>query len=238
MYDEDDLLPLSLLAQLAFCERRAALVYVEQLWDDNAFTAEGRVLHERAHEPGTEGRGGVRIARGLLLHSLRLGVSGKADVVEFHLLNAEPLESSPLPEAGVAGVCLPALASLWRVFPVEYKRGRRRAEEGYEIQLCAQALCLEEMLGGMIPAGALYYGETGRRLEVVFDTSLRQRVEAAASRLHALVNGGKTPPARFERKCESCSLLDLCLPKVMSPKKSVRRYLAQAFESTSSPGST
>jgi CRISPR-associated exonuclease Cas4 len=233
MYDEDDLLPLSLLAQLAFCERRAALVYIEQLWEDNAFTAEGRVLHERSHEPGTEVRGGVRLARGLLLRSLRLGVSGKADVVEFHLVD----ETSPedlLPQEGAVGrVRLPGLVGCWRVLPIEYKRGRRRHEEGYEIQLCAQALCLEEMLGGAVTDGALYYAETGRRLNVLFDASLRQQTKAVATRLHELVRESTTPPAHWEKKCESCSLLDLCLPKAMCAPKSSQHYLVQAFDSTS-----
>jgi len=234
MYDEDDLLPLSLLAQLAFCERRAALVYVEQLWEDNAFTAEGRVLHDRSHEPGTEVRGKLRIARGLLLHSFRLGLSGKADVVEFHQVDATTAAGAPPPPASVDGMRLPGLPGRWQALPVEYKRGQRRHEEGYEIQLCAQAVCLEEMLGGTIPVGALYYAETGRRLDVLFDSSLRQAVETAATRLHELAHGGATPPARLERKCESCSLLDACLPKAMSARKSAQEYLARAFEPMSS----
>lgn len=230
MDDEEDLLPLSLLAQLVFCERRAALVCIEQLWDDNVFTAEGRLLHERPHESSTEVRGDVRIVRGLPLRSLRLGLSGKADVVEFHRLDPQDSPAAPFAQAVMTtGVLLPEVAGQWQPFPVEYKRGRRRHEEGYEAQLCAQALCLEEMLGGTIPSGALYYAKTGRRLEVSFDTRLRRETEEAAARLHELVREGRTPKARHEKKCKSCSLIDLCLPKATGSRRSARRYLAQAF---------
>lgn len=227
MYAEEDLLPLSLLSQLVFCERRAALVYLEQLWDDNSLTAEGRILHGRAHEQGTEVRGDMRIARGLSLRSLRLGVSGKADVVEFRRITSPGLSSAP--GASSAGVSLPGSEGRWHTLPVEYKRGRRRYEEGYEIQLCAQALCLEEMLGGEVSAGAIYFAETGRRLDVVFDTALRSAVGATAVRLHELVKQRATPSAHYEKKCDSCSLLDLCLPGAHRAQPRVQDYLERAF---------
>jgi len=235
MFDEDDLLPISALAHLFFCERRAALIHIEALWDENRFTAEGRNLHDRAHESALESRGDVRIARGLRLRSLRLGLSGKADVVEFRRLaeaeTAAGEESGGLP----AGVALPGTQGSWQPFPVEYKRGRLRREEGYEVQLCAQALCLEEMLGVAVPLGAVFYGQPRRRLEATFGEELRRETETAAVRLHELIRDGKTPPARYEKKCESCSLLSLCMPKTTGGRKSVDRYLAGILESGGLP---
>ena len=230
MFDEDDLLPISALAHLFFCERRAALIHIEGLWDENRFTAEGRNLHERAHDSALESRGELRTARGLRLRSLRLGLSGIADVVEFHRrTEAETAtggESGGLPP----GVALPGTPGSWHAFPVEYKRGRLRREEGYEVQLCAQALCLEEMLGVAVPLGAVFYGQPRKRLEVVFSEELRRETETAAARLHELIRDGKTPPARYEKKCESCSLLSLCMPKTTGGRKSVDRYLAGMLE--------
>ncbi|MFH1741355.1 MAG: CRISPR-associated protein Cas4 [bacterium] len=224
-YSQDDLLPLSLLQHLVFCERRAMLVYLEQLWQDNIFTAEGTFLHEKVDaEQHVETRGDTRIARGVPLRSLRLGLSGKADVVEFHRLDRH--ETSP------EGVPLPGVSGLWQPFPVEYKRGRLRREGSFEVQLCAQALCLEEMLHTEIPAGALFYGKTRRRLEIEFDSKLRTRTETAAARLHQLARERNTPPARYEKKCDKCSLVNLCMPKATGGRRSVRRYLSQAFTET------
>jgi len=223
MFSEDKLLPVSALQHLIFCERRAALVFIERLWDENLFTVEGRHLHERTHETKTEVRGDLRIARGLRIKSLRLGLSGMADVVEFHRLPDGPEEDSMTDEP--SGVRLESVDGLWRPFPVEYKRGRLRNEKGYEIQLCAQALCLEEMLHTTIKAGALYYGKTGRRLDVAFDRKLRAQMERAAAHLHELIEGEETPRARFDKKCEKCSLLHLCMPKATSSQRNVSRYL-------------
>ena len=133
MYSEDDLLPISALQHLAFCERQWALIHLEGVWAENQLTAEGRVMHDRAHEPGTESRGDIRISRGLRLRSLRLGLSGIADVVEFHRCGRPD---------DVDGVCLPGVSGSWAPFPVEYKRGRPKSGPFDEIQLCAQALCL------------------------------------------------------------------------------------------------
>jgi CRISPR-associated exonuclease Cas4 len=218
-YSEDDLLPVSALADLMFCERRAALHHIEKIWEDNLFTAEGTILHERTDsEQNTEVRGDIRIAHGLRLRSLRLGLSGKADVVEFHRV----------PD-GSSGVKLERVAGFWQPFPVEYKRGTLRHEEGYEVQLCAQALCLEEMLCSEVPTGALFYGKTARRLNVDFDEKLRQKTEIAAARLHELFSARQTPPASYENKCEKCSLISICLPKATSQRRNVRRYLAEAL---------
>lgn len=229
-FTEDDFLPISALQHLLFCERRAALVHLEGAWAENPFTVDGHHLNERAEGPDFRTHGDIRVARGLSLRSLRLGLSGKADVVEFHPV-AEVLSDPHLPERGASpkGLALPGVSGQWRPYPVEYKRGRLRHEEGYEVQLCAQALCLEEMLDVEVPLGALFYGKTHRRLEVEFSPELRCETESATARLHQLIQAEETPPARYEQKCESCSLTDLCLPTAMGARRSVHRYLLSAF---------
>jgi CRISPR-associated exonuclease Cas4 len=216
MYAEDDLLPLSAVADFVFCTRRAALHRLEQVWQENIATAEGHVLHDRADSGVGDSRGDLRIARSLLLRSLRLGLTGKTDIVEFHRL----------PD-GADGVKLPRTAGVWRPYPVEYKRGILRHEEAYAVQLCAQAICLEEMLQTTVPAGALFYGLSKRRLDVTFTESLRRATDEAAAGLHALIAAGKTPPPNYEKKCTKCSLFDLCLPMTTGGKRSAVRYLAE-----------
>lgn len=217
MFREDDLLPISALQHLVFCERQAALIHVERLWADDARTVEGHHLHERTDSGGRETRGEVRIARHLPLRSLRLGLAGIADVVEFHRL----------PDGAGTGAFLPGLAGRWGPFPVEYKRGRPKRHRADEIQLCAQALCLEEMLGAAIERGALFYGTTRRRLDVVLDAELRSATADAAARFRAIVASGRTPKARYEKKCDSCSLLRLCRPELLSRRTA--RYVAALF---------
>ena len=195
----DDLLPLSGLQHLIFCERQFALIHVEQTWAENALTISGRQLHERADLPGQSLGASVRVARALPLRSDRLRLAGKADVVEFH---REPI-AGPV--------------ELWRPFPVEYKRGRPKPGGADEVQLCAQAICLEEMLGLDVPRGALFYGRTRRRKAVEFTAELRARVEAAARRCHALFADRITPRVARHEGCDRCSLLDLCLPAVTGP---------------------
>src|SRR5262249_4555840 len=158
-----ELLPLSGLQHMAFCERRWALVQIEAVWEDNRFTAEGRELHERAHSGEIESRPGVLIRRTLPIRSFRLGLSGQADIVEFQ----------PVKDKG-AGIALEGKGGLWRPFPIEYKRSRDKAGSmAYQIQLCAQALCLEEMLSVGIPEGAVYDGSARRRQSIVFAPALR-----------------------------------------------------------------
>ncbi len=212
MFAEADLLPVSALQHLPFCERQCALIHLEGLWAENVLTVEGKHLHEKAHAPdAAEKRGDVYIARSLVLRSLRLGLAGQADVVEFHLDDS--------------GVALPFKTGKWCPFPVEYKRGKPKRNHCDEVQLCAQALCLEEMLDANIPAGALFYGQTRRRVDVCFDPLLRGETEAVAARLHALIKSGKTPHAVREPKCESCSLERLCLPDALGARRSAARFL-------------
>jgi CRISPR-associated exonuclease Cas4 len=216
LYLEDDLLPISALQHLQFCERQWALIHLEQQWEENRLTAEGRILHDRVHDAATESRPGVVIARGLLLHSLRLGLTGQADVVEFHRLDGDPPGAARLPDR----------EGWWRPFPIEYKRGRPKPDSCDEVQLCAQALCLEEMFGVGIENGALFYGKRRRRTEVPFDGALRKHTEELARRMHDLYCARITPPAVYEKKCDNCSLYDRCLPRTTSKRKSVGRYLA------------
>ena len=215
MYAEDDLLPLSALQHLVFCERQCALIHVERLWAENARTLEGAHLHRKADTGPRETRGDLRITRAVALRSFRLGLAGKADVVEWH--------------RGADGG--------WRPFPVEYKRGRPKTNRCDEVQVCAQALCLEEMLGVRIAAGALFYGLSRRRHDVAFDAALRSLTEDAAARLHALVAAGHTPLARREPKCDGCSLLALCMPEPRGARRSAERYLRHALATLDSAAS-
>jgi CRISPR-associated exonuclease Cas4 len=224
MFYEDDLLPLSLLQHLAFCERRAALVYLESIWDENVFTIEGGHLHKRAHCEKTEVRGKMRIARGLRIHSLKMGLVGMADVVEFHRIDNEMREKT-LNIDTLEGVTLPGVTGRWQPFPVEYKRGHKRHEKGYELQLCGQAICLEEMLGVEIKMGAIFYGKSARRMEIPFQESLRRETEAAVNKLHDLIRVGASPPAHYEKKCESCSLMKHCMPKTNKCYQSASQYI-------------
>jgi CRISPR-associated exonuclease Cas4 len=213
MYSEDDLIPLSALQHLIFCERQCALIHIEQAWAENLFTAEGRIMHERVHEANRQSRGKVRIEYSMWLRSFRLGLIGKADVVEFHRRPA-------LQKAG---------SEVWVPFPVEYKRGKPKKDNCDKVQLCAQALCLEEMLNVEVPCGALFYGKKRRRTDVTFDSALRQQTEDTAIRLHELITSGRTPKPVYMKKCDSCSLVKICLPKTIERKRSVKRYLSGAI---------
>ena len=227
-YEEDELLPISALAQLAYCERRCALMHLENLWADNRFTVLGAELHLKTHQGHDEVRDGVRICRGLPLRSLRLGLSGVADVVEFPL--APPTEDDPL--AWLEGSSIPGgdsrveESSLSAPFPVEYKRGKPKRDYSDAVQLCAQGICLEEMLGVEVPRGAFYYGKPRRRYLVEFTPALREETERLSHRLHELINSGTTPAAKFEpRKCRHCSLIDVCMPQSAGGGRSAKRYL-------------
>lgn len=223
LFSEDDLQPISALQHLSFCERQWALIHLEHVWEENLLTVEGRHLHERVHEADSESRKGLRLARALRLRSLRLGLSGVADVVEFHACGED-----------AGGALVPELPGRWRVVPVEYKRGRPKRDRCDEVQLCAQAMCLEEMLNTRVAAGALFYGQTRRRLDVVFDRALRTETEALAMRLHELVQAGVTPPPVYTKACENCSLKEACLPKALGGR-SARTWLERAVSTSLRP---
>ena len=208
MYSEDDLLSLSALQHLIFCPRQCALIHLEQIWNENLFTAQGRVMHDRVHSATTERRKDIRIELGMPLRSLRLGLIGKADIIEFHRL----------PD------------NKWQPFPVEYKRGKSKSDNSDKVQLCAQAMCLEETLSVDIPRGAIFYGKERRRTDVEFTADLRKETEDTIERLHHLVQTGITPKAVYQKKCDSCSLISYCLPKFMEHPKNVRNYLKEALK--------
>lgn len=206
--DDDDLIPLSALQHYLYCPRQCALIHLEQQWADNRQTAEGHLLHHRADKPQAERRKGVRTVTAMPLLTLELGITGKADVVEFHPYDAGE-----------------------RAFPVEYKRGRPKLHRADEVQLCAQALCLEAMLGTPVEGGALFYGQTRRRRDVAFDGELRELTRRTITETRAMLASGKTPSARYEsRRCNACSLLDLCQPKLLG-RRSIETWLQQQLES-------
>ena len=217
-YAEEDFLQLSGLQHFAFCRRQWALIHIEQQWKENLRTVEGDLFHHRAHDgQSRERRGNTLILRGISVSSPTLGISGKCDVVEFH---ADP-----------NGVSLHGEEGLWTPFPVEYKRGAPKAHQADELQLCAQAMCLEEMLCCTIPEGALFYGETRRRTAVSFSVELRSRVKELLEEMHQLYRRGHTPKVRRSKSCNACSLQELCLPALMKGSD-VDAYLRQAMEET------
>ena len=201
-YSAADLIPISALQHYVFCPRQCALIHVEQIWEENLFTAEGRLLHDKADSGKVEIRGDVKTVTGLPLRSLALGLTGKADVVEFHRREG-----------------------VWHPFPVEYKRGKAKMHNAGAIQLCAQALCLEEMLGLPVPEGALFYGKTRRRLAVSLDASLRELTANTARSVHVLLQSGRTPPPVADERCRVCSLAGQCLPRPLARQGAAGRYL-------------
>ena len=219
-FREDQLLPLSALQHWLFCPRQSGLIHLEQVWAENKFTAEGQVLHQKAHEGPDESRAGVRITRSLSVRSLALGISGQCDIVEFHRAFRN-LRSQ-----------ISDLKSAERVVPVEYKRGKPKTHRADDVQLCAQAMSLEEMLGVTIASGYLFYGEMRRRTLVEFDVPLRQLVVETALALHAMIESRVTPLAEYEsRRCDACSLIEICQPKAMRFKRGVQSWFASAIKS-------
>ena len=201
---EEDLVSLSALQHVLYCERQCALIHIEGIWTENRYTAEGRIVHERAHESGSQSRGKVRIETGVDVRSAQLGVVGQADVVEFHFEQT----------------------GFWRPYPVEYKRGRKKPEDWDRVQLCAQAICLEEMLGLDVPQGAIYYDQPRKRELVDFTKDLRSKVSKTAMRVHEIINNGILPQAEEGKKCKNCSLAQTCLPG--TGKRSINKYLSSS----------
>ena len=208
--NHDEPIMISAMQHYVFCQRQCALIHIEQIWKENRLTAEGRIMHERVHEEGDETRGNVKIARGVPLRSLRLGVVGVADVVEFHKIEK----------------------NLWQPFPVEYKRGKPKFDHCDAVQLCVQAICLEEMLDTSVPKGAIFYGKTRRRTDVIFDDALRYETEKIAKNVRRLIDSGITPPPIYKKQCESCSLIGECMPKKLEKNVSVKNYMKRIIEIT------
>jgi CRISPR-associated exonuclease Cas4 len=205
-YSEDDLLPLSGIQHFAFCERQWGLIHVENQWVENVRTIEGKILHQRVDDPYfSETRGDVKTVRSVPLVSKTLGLYGVADVIE--------LQKMPGDKTGI------------RYSIIDYKRGRPKPDDRDEVQLCAQAVCLEEMLAITIDYGYLYYGETKHRQRVEFGESLRARVRSLAEKMHELYVRGETPPAEKNKRCKNCSLVDICVPKLGKGKKRTEIYM-------------
>jgi CRISPR-associated exonuclease Cas4 len=214
--DEDDYLQLSGLQHFAFCRRQWALIHIEQAWEENLRTVEGKIMHERAHDPFfTEKRGDTLITREMPIHSDTMRVSGKCDVVEFHL--------------DESGVRLHGREGLWLPCPIEYKRGSPKISDADRLQLCAQAMCLEEMLlCSPIGTAFLYYGETRRRESVTLTAELRKTVRDSFAEMHKYYERLYTPRVKPTKSCNACSMKDICLPHL--PKNgSVQEYINTAI---------
>jgi CRISPR-associated exonuclease Cas4 len=201
---EDWYIPLSALNQFLYCPRRAALIHVEGIFEDNRHTVLGKLAHEHADLPGYEVAKGVKLLRALPVFSDRLGLSGKCDIVEQH---------------GDGALC-----------PVEYKKGPRRKFVNDDAQLCAQALCLEEMFKKAVPRGAVFHAASKRRREVEFTPQLRKTTEEAITALHVLVETATVPPAVFKPACEECSLYEICLPKLTSRPSTLAQAARRLFQ--------
>jgi CRISPR-associated exonuclease Cas4 len=216
-YTPDELLPLSGIQHFLFCRRQWALIHVERQWEDNVLTVEGKLLHQRVDDPFfTEMRSGVLIARAVPVASYRLGLSGVCDVVEF--------TESP------QGVKLPGREGLYLPAPVEYKRGKPKTDPCDAAQLCAQAICLEEMLAVSIPSGYLYYGEIRHRVEIELTAELRSLVSEMSIEMHAYFQRGYTPRVKLSKACRSCSLADICLPELQEKIVAASQYIRQQIE--------
>ena len=217
MYTEDQLLPISALQHLIFCPRQCALIHLEQCWSENALTASGRVMHEKAHSGKTEARGDLRVVRSLRLKSLTLGLTGVTDIVEFHRVSSE-------------GIVLNNTSGLWSPKIVEYKRGKPKQNRCDEIQLCAQVMCLEDMLGCEITDSQIFYGQKQHRYDIEIDDTLRELTLQTTSDLHTLIATGKTPSAQYSKKCQNCSLNEICMPKSAGEGKSVANYISESIK--------
>jgi CRISPR-associated exonuclease Cas4 len=216
-YQEDDYLLLSGIQHFAFCPRQWALIHIEERWNENFFTASGRVLHNKAHDDTKfEKRPGVLTVRGLRISSARLGISGECDVVEFR--------------ANKDGIPLKNYKGLYIPYPVEYKRGKPKVDDCDRLQLCAQAVCLEEMLGRVVNEGAVFYGEPRRREVVEFTEELRGKLEEIIETMRSLYKRQYTPKGTTGKYCDSCSMKDECIPKLSKKGgQSVQKYLEDAL---------
>ncbi len=214
-------MPLSLLNDLLYCERRAALKVVEGSRSANQHTNRGDIVHEHADLAGYDVVKGVTLLRALPVWSERLGLNGKCDIVEVRP-HPQPL-SHPMGEGGQR----PGEGSL---FPVEFKLGKRRQWENDDVQLCAQAICLEEMFGAVVPRGAIFHADSKRRREVEFTAELRTKTETTARRLHGLLQTGQVPPAVYKPACEECSLYQACLPRATGEDNRAARLAKQLFQ--------
>lgn len=216
----EDLLPLSGLQHLVFCERQCALIHVEGLWEENVLTTEGAISHQRVDSGLKEVRRDVQTHRNVWVQSRRLGLVGRIDLVEVQIELDPPRAEDTQGIDGPSGV----------LFPIEYKRGKPREDLADETQLCAGAMALEEMTGAKVPGGAIFYHRIRKRVPVQFSAQLRRFTSACARRFHRLIADGRTPSAEYTLKCRSCSLFSVCLPDVVSDKEAVSLYVRKHLE--------
>lgn len=207
MYTEDDFFQISALQHYVYCPRQCALIHVEDIWQENLFTARGDILHEKVDTDTYESRGATKTVRGLKIHSFRLGISGQCDVVEFR--RASDGADEPM--------------------PVEFKSGEPKVDISDKFQLCAQALCLEEMLSSSIKRGSFFYAKIRRRVQVEIDEQLRKQTEEVIANVRELIANKRTPAAEYSAKCRNCSLEAVCMPKAMNNRK-LKRYMEMLYE--------
>lgn len=217
MYSEEDYLMLSGIQHFAFCRRQWAMIHIEQQWEENVRTTAGELMHRKAHdESAMEKRGNLLIVRGLRISSRELGLSGQCDVVEFRY--------------DTDGIELFGYGGKWNLVPVEYKHGAPKEHQADELQLCAQAICLEEMFQTEIALGYLFYGENRRRSQVEFTSDLREEVKKLTKEMHELFQKGYTPNVKPTKQCKACSLENLCVPELQKVMR-VRDYIKQGMAS-------
>ena len=204
-WSDDDLIMVSALEHWSYCHRQCALIHIEQTFDENLYTLRGRTVHQQVDEVESVSERGVRVERAMSIWNKRLGLIGKADVVEFH---------ADVP------------------YPVEYKHGSRRPKEHDDLQLCTQARCLEEMTGQAVPRGAIFHHKSRRRREVIFTPYLRTQVEEAVTAVRSLLADKRLPPPVNDQRCEKCSLKEACMPQVLEERSREKRLLANLFEVT------
>ncbi len=202
LWPESDLIPISAIQHFSYCPRQAALIHLEMVWDENLYTIRGRHVHESVDDPGFEQVDGVRLERALPLWSRRWGLVGRADLVEFH-------GDTP--------------------YPVDFKHGPRRRKEHDDLQLCAQAVCLEDMTGLAVPRGAIYHASSRRRREVLLDQDLRRRLAEILTDLRRWWQEQKLPPPPNDKRCRHCSLQASCLPRALAEPQRLERLAARAF---------
>lgn len=213
---DDGFILISGIQHFAFCPRQWALIHIEQQWAENVRTVDGGIFHERTHdEELTEKRGNMIVTRGLRIFSDKLGVVGQCDVVEFH--------------RDVNGIKLNGRDGLWQPFPIEYKKGRPKEHNADELQLCVQAMCLEEMLACIISEGSLFYGEPRRRKQVELTQELRHNAKELLRQMLEYYQRGYTPRPKPAARCKACSLINICLPN-LNRVTSVKEYMKTAVE--------
>lgn len=216
MFSEDEYLMLSALQHYYFCPRQCALIHLEQSWAENYHTMAGNIMHEHIHSDIHESRKDIMKISSLRLFSKEFGIVGSSDLVEFH--------------KSAYGVKIPGRNGLWNVVPIEYKKGKEKKDSVDKVQLCSQAICLEEMLKTKIEKGFLFYGTSHRRVEVEFSEDLRVVTCRTIENIHKLFKSEKTPLGKYSKKCNSCSFFDMCMPKSAGKGKSVKLYLKKYIE--------